>query len=216
LWFGDYFEIDGINDISFEYVEQVVTLPSNLDFAEFSFQWSGTSDEQDDINDFDLLYYYLVDENGYIIFEDSLSNANLDPSLTVDLCDDWSGGLYHIIDSQYAGQDIVVVFEAYTDGDFPTIFRVDNVSILATTTSTGLSETTISRLEISPNPANDRIVINNDSSNDILVSILNSEGRKIQSARLLSGKNELNISSLSNGLFFIQEPNGSVSKIVKQ
>ena len=215
LWFGDYDEITGLNDILFEEVFQTVSLPANLDFAEFSFRWSGTSDEQDDVNDFDLLYVLLYDANGDLIYEDSISNADLDPSLTVDLCDDWYGGLYYTIDSQYAGQDIDVVFWAYTDDLYPTIFRIDNVSIIAETTS-GISENVLSLIDVSPNPANEKIVINNDSSSDIMVSILNSDGRTIQSVNLFSGENELNISSLSNGLYFIQEPNGSTTKIIKQ
>lgn len=216
LWFGDINETTGLNNIDYEEVIQTVTLPLNLDFAEFSFRWSGVSDEQDGINEFDFLYFGLYDENGNEIFIDSISNADLNPSLTVDLCDVWYGGVVFTIDPQYAGQVVDVVFAAYSDGDFPTIFRIDNVSILAATTSAGLSKTTISLLEISPNPANEKIVINNDSSTGILVTILNSDGRTIQSVNLLSGKNELNISSLSNGLYFIQEPNGSVTKIVKQ
>jgi hemin uptake protein HemP len=215
LWFGDVDELTGINNME-EVVKQTVSLPSNLDFAEFSFRWSGTSDEQDDVNVYDMLYFWLLDENGDPIYVDSISNADLNPSLTVDLCDVWYGGVVFTIDSQYAGQVVDVIFAAYSDGDFPTIFRIDNVSILAATTSTGLSETIISLLEISPNPANEKIVINSDSSTDILVTILNSDGRTIQSVNLLSGKNELNISSLSNGLYFIQEPNGSVTKIIKQ
>jgi hypothetical protein len=215
LWFGDFDELTGVNNLE-EVVRQTISLPSNLDFAEFRFRWTGTSDEQDDVNVFDVLRFGLLDENGDAIYVDSISNVDLNPLLTVALCDDWNGGVVFTIDSQYAGQAVEVVFNATTDADLPTIFRVDNVSILATTTTTGLSETTISLLEISPNPANEKIVINNGSSTDILVSILNSEGRKIQSMNLLSGKNELNISSWSNGLFFIQEPNGSVSKLIKQ
>jgi hypothetical protein len=215
LWFGDFDELTGINNMASD-VSQTVSLPSNLDFAEFGFRWSGTSDEQDNVNLYDMFYFGLLDENGDVIYVDSISNADLNPLLTVGLCDDWNGGVVFTIDSQYAGQVIEVFFSASTDGDLPTIFRVDNVSILATTTTTGLSETTISLLEISPNPANEKIVINNDSSADILVSILNSDGRTIQSVNLFSGENELNISSLSNGLYFIQEPNGSTTKIIKQ
>ena len=168
------------------------------------------------MNVFDVLRFGLLDENGDAIYVDSISNVDLNPLLTVALCDDWNGGVVFTIDSQYAGQVVDVLFTTTSDGDLPTIFRVDNVSILATTTSTGLSEIANSLLEISPNPANEKIVINNDSSSDITVSILNSDGRMVQSVNLFSGKNELNISSLSNGLYFIQEPNGSTTKIIKQ
>jgi hypothetical protein len=215
LWFGDFDELNGLDDIDYEEVSQTVSLPANLDFAEFSFSLSGTSDEQDDVDAWDLLYFGLLDENGNEIYIDSISNADLNPLLTVDLCDDWFGGVAFTIDSQYAGQDIDVVFVAYTDGSFPTIFRIDNVSIMAETTS-GISENVLSLIDVSPNPANEKIVMNNASSTDIMVSILNSDGRTVQSVNLSSGKNELNISSLSNGLYFIQEPNGSTTKIIKQ
>jgi hypothetical protein len=215
LWFGDAAEATGFNNLN-EEVSQSVVLPANLDFAEFSFRWSGTSDEQDDVNEFDFLYFALYDQNGNEIYFDSISNADLDPALTVDLCDDWFGGVAFTIDAQYAGQNIDVVFASFTDGDFPTIFRVDNVSILAAVTSVGLTENAISFIEVSPNPANDKIVINNDSNSDVGIVISNSEGRIIQSENLFSGKNEINISSLSNGLYFIKESNGALTKIIKQ
>jgi hypothetical protein len=83
-------------------------------------------------------------------------------------------------------------------------------------TTSGISENVLSLIDVSPNPANEKIVINNASSTDFMVSILNSDGRTVQSVTLSSGKNEMNISSLSNGLYFIQEPNGSTTKIIKQ
>ena len=215
LWFGDFAEQNGLDNIDYEEVTQTVSLPANLDFAEFSFRWSGTSDEQDDVDAYDLLYFGLLDENGNEIYIDSISNTDLNPLLTVDLCDDWAGGVVFTIDSQYAGQDIDVIFVAYTDDFLPTIFRIDNVSIIAETTA-GISENILSLIDVSPNPANEKIVINNESSTDMMVSILNSDGRTVQSVNLLSGKNDLNISSLSNGLYFIQEPNGSTTKIIKQ
>jgi hypothetical protein len=214
LWFGDFDELTGINNLA-EIVKQTIFLPSNLDFAEFRFRWTGTSDEQDDVNVFDVLRFGLLDENGDAIYVDSISNADLNPLLTVALCDDWNGGVVFTIDSQYAGQVVDVLFTTTSDGDLPTIFRIDNVSIMAETTS-GISENVLSLIDVSPNPANEKIVINNDSYSDIMVSILNSDGRMVQSVNLFSGKNELNISSLSNGLYFIQEPNGSTTKIVKQ
>lgn len=214
LWFGDLSESTGFNNLS-EEVSQSVLLPSNLEIAEFSFRWSGTSDEQDDVNGFDFLYFALVDENGDNIYFDSISNADLNPALTVALCDDWYGGIVFTIDAQYAGQNIDVVFASETDGDFPTIFRIDNVSLLAQTT-TGISENNISQIQISPNPANDQIQINNLSNTDSEVLIYNSAGKEIISQHLKSGKNTINISNLTPGFYLVKEQNGVISKIVKQ
>lgn len=214
LWFGDFDELTGIDNIDYEEVIQTISLPSNLDFAEFSFSWSGTSDELDDVNEWDFLYFGLFDVNGDAIFIDSISNADLNPLLAVDQCDDWFGDVGFTLDSQYAGQDIDVLFSVFTDDLNPTIFRIDNVSVLAFTTA-GLTEAPISLLEISPNPANEVIRVLNSSSNNN-ITILNSEGREIGAFTLTSGINEINISDFSQGLYFIKETNGAVTKIVKE
>lgn len=215
LWFGDADELTGLDDIDYEEVSQTVTLPENLDFAEFSFRWSGTSDEQDDVNEFDYLYFGLFDENGDEIFSDSISNADLDPTLMVDDCDDWYGGVFFTIDSQYAGQDISIGFSAFTDDENPTIFRIDNVSLTAYTIN-GLSENNISQLQISPNPANEQLYIDNLNESDSEILIYNSAGKKINSYQLKSGKNTINISNLTTGFYFVKEQNGVISKVVKQ
>jgi hypothetical protein len=216
LYFGDADELTGLDNIDYEEVSQTVTLPINLDFAEFSFRWSGTSDEQDDVNEFDFLYFGLYDENGDEIFTDSISNADLDPTLAVEDCDEWFGGVVFTLDSDYAGQDITISFAAFTDDANPTIFRIDNVSLIAETTTTALTENLISEIQLSPNPANDLLYIDNLNESDLEIFIYNSTGKKINSYQLKSGKNNINISNLTPGFYFIKEQNGKVSKIVKQ
>jgi hypothetical protein len=216
LWFGDADEITGLEDIDYEEVSQTVTLPVNLDFAEFSFRWSGTSDEQDDVNEFDYLYFGLYDENGDEIFSDSISNADLDPTLLVDDCDDWYGGVVFILDSDYAGQDVTISFAAFTDDANPTIFRIDNVSLIAETITAGLTENKTSEIQISPNPASEQLFIDNLKASDSEILIYNSTGKKLNSYQLKSGKNNINISNLTTGFYFVKEQNGVVSKIVKQ
>ena len=216
LWFGDIEELTGLDNIDFEVVSQIVTLPTNLDFAEFTFSWSGGSDEQDDLNDYDLLYIEILDENGDLIYEDSISNADMDISILAEDCDDlWYFDYQTTISSDYAGQDIEIIFMAYTDDLNPTIFRIDNVSLLALTTS-GLSENNISSLQISPNPAAEQIQINNLNNSDSQISIFNSAGKEIDSHLLKSGVNAIDISNLTPGFYFVKEQNGAVSKIVKQ
>lgn len=216
LWFGDANETTGVNDIDYQEVTQSVLLPANLDFAEFSFKWSGSSDEQDDETPWDYLYVDLYDENGVMIFDFEITNVDLNPSLTVDDCDDWFGGLSFTIGSQYAGQNIEVVITVLTDDTFPTIFRIDDVSIMAVSTSVGLLENAISIINVSPNPANEKIVITNNSNSYVGIIISNAEGRTLLSENLCPGKNEINMSSLANGIYFIKESNGAVTKIVKQ
>lgn len=215
LWFGDFDELTGLNDIDFEEVSQIVTLPANLDFADFTFSWSGGSDEQDDLNDFDVLYIDIEDENGDLIYEDSISNADMDISVMAADCDIWYFDYQTTISSIYAGQDVKIIFTAFTDETNPTIFRIDNVSLLAFTT-TGLAENKISEIEISPNPATNLIEINNLNNSDTQISIFNSAGNEIYSNLLRSGKNTIDISNLTPGFYYVKEQNGAVSKIVKQ
>lgn len=214
LWFGDYAEETGINNID-DFVYQTVSLPSNFEYAELTFSWSGTSDEQDDINEYDFLYFGLLDENGNEILTDSVSNADLDPTSTVSLCDDWYSDFFYEINSQYAGQDITVVFRVKTDESSPTIFRIDNVSLFVLTTS-GLQENKVSQLKISPNPATEQLHINNLNNSISEISIFNSTGNQVNSYKLNSGLNTINISSLPAGFYLVKEENGVVSKVVVQ
>ncbi len=215
LWFGDIDELTGKDSLNYDAVIQTVTLPSNLDFAEFSFKWSGSSDEQDSINKYDFLLFSVLDGSGNEIFRDSVSNADLNPTLTVQDCDGWYGGVFFTVDSQYAGQNITIGFASFTDDLNPTIFRVDNVSLLAQTT-TGLSENKISEIKISPNPASEQLQIDNLKNSNSKISIFNTAGMEINSYKLNSGLNTINISSLPAGFYLVKEENGVVSKIVKQ
>jgi hypothetical protein len=62
-----------------------------------------------------------------------------------------------------------------------------------------------------PNPATDVIYLSG-VSNDATVSIFNISGQKVQTTALI--ENKLNISSFSNGLYFIEiEHNGKVQKL---
>jgi hypothetical protein len=215
LWFGDAYDLTGLDDITDE-VSQTVTLPSNLDYAEFYFSVSGTSDEQDDVEEFDFLYFGIFDENGDEIFLDSISNADLDPTLTAEDCDEWDRVLVFTLDSEYAGQDVTIGFAVETDAENPTIFRIDDVSLLALTSSAGIKENQISQIEISPNPANEQIKITNTGSSPLEVLIVNSVGEEMVSQQLKTGTTMIDISHLTSGVYLIKEQNGIVSKIVKQ
>jgi hypothetical protein len=108
-----------------------------------------------------------------------------------------------------------VVFAAETDDTNPTLFRVDEVSILATT-GVGITENVISNLVVGPNPASDAITVKNLSTSEMDVVILNSEGKEMSKTLLSQGENEINISALSSGIYFIKEMNGLVTKLIKQ
>jgi hypothetical protein len=215
LWFGDFDELTGLDLIDYDEVAQDVQLPANLNNAVFSFYWSGGSDEQDDIDDWDFLYFGIFDANGDEIYYDSISNADMDVTITAADCDPMWYAEGFTIPAQYAGQTITVSFVAYTDDTNPTLFRVDEVSILATT-GVGITENVISNLVVGPNPASDAITVKNLSTSEMDVVILNSEGKEMSKTLLSQGENEINISALSSGIYFIKEMNGLVTKLIKQ
>jgi hypothetical protein len=213
LWFGDFDELTGLDLIEDE-VSQDVQLPANLDYAEFSFYWSGGSDEQDDINDWDLLYFGIFNANGAEIYYDSISNADMDVTLTAADCDP----LWYLegftIPSQYAGQTISVVFAAYTDDLNPTLFRVDEVSVLAFTTSS-VNELDNASFKISQNPVSDVLTINDINTSNKQYTILDNHGKSL----IVQNSNQLetiiNVQNLQSGLYFISDDKGNQSKFIK-
>jgi hypothetical protein len=197
LWFGDFAELTGLDLIEDE-VAQDVQLPANLDYAEFSFYWSGGSDEQDDIYEYDFLYFGIFDANGDEIYYDSISNADMDVTITAADCDpEWYLEGF-TIPAQYAGQTITVVFAALTDDTNPTLFRVDEVSVLAFTTS-GIEEGNIQAFKVSPNPVEDQLTIDRTGDNELPLIITD-----------INGKVMLN--QLSNSLVTTRSKRPSLSK----
>ena len=214
LWFGDIDELTGLDDIIYDVVEQDVTLPANLDYAEFSFYWSGGSDEQDDIDEWDFLYFELYDQAGNEIYADSISNADLDVTITAADCDpDWYSEGF-TIPAQYAGQTISVVFTAYTDDQIPTLFRVDEVSVLAFTTS-GLEEMEQSFVSVSPNPAENSLNIKSSTTPIGEITVLDIRGNKVMNLEINSYSADIDVSNLNNGVYFIMNNEGKKNKFIK-
>ena len=213
LWFGDSDELTGLDDISDE-VYQDVTLPANLDYAEFSFYWSGGSDEQDDIDEWDFLYFGIYDANGDEIYYDSISNADMDVTITAADCDpEWYLEGF-TIPAQYAGQTITVAFGAYTDDTNPTLFRVDEVSVLAFTTS-GLEEMEQSFVSVSPNPAENSLNIKSSTTPIGEITVLDIRGNKVMNLEINSYSADLDVSNLNNGVYFIMNNEGKKTKFIK-
>lgn len=72
-------------------------------------------------------------------------------------------------------------------------------------------------LEVFPNPANDFVVINSPADNviDAHAIVYDLYGRKVLNVSLLPGTNQINVSSLTAGVYMIHA-NNSISKFIKQ
>lgn len=213
LWFGDFDELTGLDDIIDE-VHQDVTLPANLDHADFSFYWSGGSDEQDDIDAWDFLYILLWDQAGNEIYYDSISNADLDVTITAADCDPMWYLEEFTIPAGYAGQTISISFEVETDAALPTLFRIDEVSVMAYTTS-GLEDVEQSFVSVSPNPAENSLNIKSSTTPIGEITVLDIRGNKVMNLEINSYSADIDVSNLNNGVYFIMNNEGKKNKFIK-
>jgi hypothetical protein len=214
LWFGDFDELTGLDNLADE-VSQSIQLPANLSYAEFSFYWSGGSDEQDDVDDWDFLYFGLVDANGDEINYDAISNADMDITVTAADCDP----LWYLegftIPAQYAGHNITVFFYAETDDINPTLFRVDEVSVLAFTTN-GIEEENIHVLRVSPNPVENQLTIEQSGDNELPLIITDVNGKVMLNQLTNSLITKIDVSNFQSGIYFIKSSSGVQQKFIKK
>lgn len=214
LWFGDFEELTGLDDIDDEVVQDL-QLPANLDYAEFSFYWSGGSDEQDDINDYDFLYFGIFDENGDEIYYDSISNADMDVAVTAADCDPLWYLEEFIIPSQYAGQTITIAFGASTDDLNPTLFRVDEVSVLAYTTN-GINDNVNNSFAITPNPVEEQLVIQSPNGDNLPYFISDLSGKVLIQTVSSGFVTTVDVSKFAPGIYLVTDEAGAQNKFVKK
>jgi hypothetical protein len=213
LWFGDLWEISGAPD-TYDIVTQIVTLPSNMISGNFSYYVSATSDEQDDLFAYDVMNIYLFDLAGNVVYNDSISNTDCDVLLTAADCDNW-GYLSYNIPVQYAGQSLIISFVASNDLSLGTIFRVDDVS-LSVSTSNDITSIDQKQFDYFPNPTQGLLTIENPKNEKQGLRISNELGQVVRYEVLDSGKNTIDLTELSNGVYFIQLGDSKVEKLIVQ
>lgn len=211
LFFGDYYEETGAYDM-IDFVTQDIQLPANMNHADFAFWYSAVSDEQDDISEYDFLDIIIYDAAGQEIFSDYASNADCDITLTVADCDGWVE-LTHTIPQQYAGQMITISFESDVDASFGTIFRIDDVS-LKSYASADIATITVDEFSFYPNPAESQLTIENPKNEKQGLRISNELGQVVRYEVFDSGKSAIDLTELSNGVYFIQLGDSKVEKLI--
>jgi len=186
LWFGDEFESTGVDNLS-EGAYQQFSIPANSSTVTLSFKLSINTLESG-ATPYDYLKVNLLNSSGG--FLQTLWNIdNSYGSYGIPGCGSWFA-LTASIPSSYFGQTVRLAFEATTDELYSTIFRLDDVSVFASTQSTGctyaLSANTYTCSNASANTFN----------NVVLMTTQNSCS---WSATVLSGSNWLTTSSSGNG-----------------
>jgi hypothetical protein len=211
LFFGDYWEETGAFDM-IDFVSQDIQLPANMNHADFACWYSAVSDEQDDVNEYDFLDIIIYDAAGQEIFFDYASNADCDITLTVADCDGWVE-LTYTIPQQYAGQMITISFESDVDASFGTIFRIDDVSVKSYT-SADVATLSVDEFSFYPNPSNGSVTIENPKSEIQGLRISNELGQVVRYEFLDSGKNTIDLTEMSSGIYFIQLGDSKVEKLI--
>lgn len=78
----------------------------------------------------------------------------------------------------------------------------------------GIEETTQPIINLYPNPVSTQLSI--ISSGNHQVQLVNVLGEVISTIQLSTGHNNLNVSGLTNGLYFLLSSNGHTEKFIKQ
>lgn len=211
LWFGDYDEITGAPD-TYDIVSQVVSLPANMTSGTFSYYVSATSDEQDDLVAYDVMNIYLFDLAGNVVYNDSISNTDCDVLLTAADCDSW-GNLSYSIPVQFAGQMLIISFVSSNDASLGTIFRVDDVSLVVST-SIDVASMDQKQFDYFPNPTQGVLTIENPKNEKQGLRISNELGQVVRYEVLDSGNNTIDLTGMSIGVYFIQLGDSKVEKLI--
>ena len=211
LWFGSFSESNGYNDI-YDIFSQDVTLPASLDYAEFSFYWSGGS--YDNTFGVDNVIFSIYDQAGNEFYTNSISNTDMDVSITASECDPmWYLEVFPI-PAGYVGQTITIKFLVATDATLQTLFRIDEVSVLAFTSS-GLQEMEQSFVTVSPNPTENSLNIKSPTSQIGEITVLDIRGNKVMNLDINSYSADIDVSNLNKGVYFIMNNEGKKNKFIK-
>jgi hypothetical protein len=120
---------------------QQVTIPTSVTSANLSFWYNITSTDTGN-TPYDSLSVTIQNTSGTILYSVAFF-TNLDKQ---------SLGSYAQKTcnlSSYIGQTIRIFFQGYTNGSYPTVFRIDDVSVLATTT---LPDLIVEDVQVTPDP----------------------------------------------------------------
>ncbi len=195
-WFGDINEQTGVDNLS-EGLYQQISIPANSSSVTLSFRVSISTLESGS-TPYDFFRVNLLNSSGAFL-ETLWSLDNSYGNYGIPGCGTWFI-LTSTIPSSYYGQTIRLAFEATTDVTLPTIFRIDDVSVMASTQAPTctytLSGSSYTCTNASANTYNNVVLVNTQSG-------------CAWTATVLSGGSWLTTSSSGNG-------SGGINIIVSQ
>jgi hypothetical protein len=107
----------------------------------------------------------------------------------------------------------IIVNSSCVNGGFA-YYYIDSVSLVQVVCTTGINEATINNetLTIYPNPSNELITINVEGITDFentFITLFDYSDKLVLKEKAIQAKTQLNITSLSNGLYLLQMQNGN-------
>ena len=127
-FFGDSFEQTGADNMV-EGFYQNISIPSNASSVTLTFKMSISTFESFGAGAYDYFYVGILSSTGAPL-QTLLNIDNTYGTTGIPGCAPWN--VYTVnIPSSYFGQSLRLAFETVTDDTFPTIFRIDDASLLA-------------------------------------------------------------------------------------
>ena len=185
-WFGDQTEQTGVDNL-IEGLYQQISIPANSSTVTLSFRVS-ISTLESNATPYDFLKVNLLNSSGAFL-QTLWSLDNSYGNYGIPGCGTWFV-LSSSIPSSYFGQTVRLAFEATTDVTLPTIFRVDDVSVIASTQAPSCT------YSLSANSYTCSNASANTYNNVVLV---NTQNGCTWNATVLSGGSWLTTSSAGNG-----------------
>ena len=195
IWAGDQTQSTGVNNLVSD-AYQTITIPSNTTQCKVSF-YASINTKETESNPYDYFVIKLRSTSGALLNELGYL-SNVQGAYGIPGFQAWKG-YYVDIPSSYFGQTVRVSLEFETDYGDPTIFRVDNVKVLATIPGQctySLSPSTYNCADASANTYNN-------------VALVNTQTGCNWTATVTSGNTWLTTNSIGSG-------SGAVSIIVLQ
>ncbi len=133
IWMGDQTQATGINN-AVENLYQTVTIPSTATSCVLDFYVSINTEEISTSTAYDHMYVRLRSSTGTLLLTFA-ALSNLHGDYQIPGCKTWVHYINGTVPSTYFGQTVRISVEFDTDSGDPTIFRLDDISLMATTSS---------------------------------------------------------------------------------
>jgi len=181
-------DLTGYNDITFGF-EQARNYESNDGlFVKISTDYDGSSDPSTSGTWTDISDSYIWHEGGWDFIDAGSADISAYSS---------------------ASTYIAFIFTSTTDGS--ATWELDNLKVLGVL-NTGVNSNNIQKLSIYPNPASGSINVNSNESG--VIKIMSISGKLMIDSKIITGKNSIDIETLSSGLYIVETISNSGIKSI--